>query len=120
MKNMFRLLCCYLIAAAFASCEKAIFSDNEEVVTLRFTPTFRDVTTRGVDAANYFSKLNIQMFDADGNKVFEQVKTQTREDANFGHVSCMLSEGSYTVVAVGHSSIRSATIKSPFISQNIC
>lgn len=93
-------------------CEKPIVSDEEEgSVTLTFQPTFKD-TTRGVSTGNYFSKLNVQLFDADGEKVFDKVKTQTKDDDDFGSLSLKLQPGTYWVVAVGHSSKNSATIKS--------
>ena len=105
------------ICIIFASCEKPVLPEDEGNVTFDFVLTQQDITRATVTLGDYFEKMNMQLFDADGNKVFEQVKTQTREDANFGHFSCILSEGTYTAVAVGHSSIRSATIKSPFMVQ---
>ena len=114
---MKKILFICAICIIFASCEKPVLPEDEGNVTFDFGLTQKDITRATVTLGDYFEKMNMQLFDADGNKVFEQVKTQTREDANFGHVSCMLSEGSYTVVAVGHSSIRSATIKSPFMVQ---
>ena len=57
------------------------------------------------------------MFDAWDDKAFSQVKTQTSDDSGFGSIACQLQEGAYTVVAVGHSSIKSATIKSPQMVQ---
>ena len=111
----FRLLCGYLIAALLlASCEKPVL-DGSTVesgnVTITFEPTNRDLT-RGT-AVTAFTKLNVQLFDADGEKVFEKVKTQLSTDDDFCTMSLKLSEGTYTVVAVGHSSHNSATIKSP-------
>jgi hypothetical protein len=117
MKNLFCFVCWCVASVLFTSCEKQIISDDEEMVTLKFTPTFRDVTTRGVDAANYFSKLNIQMFDADGNKVWDKVKTQTKDEEGFGTLSIKIKPGTYWIVAVGHSSTVSATIKSPEVVQ---
>ena len=83
------------------------------------TLTFRTTTaerTRGA-CAEYFQKLNVQVFDATGAKVFDKVKTQTSADADFGSLSVQLGDGTYTVVAVGHSSSVSATIKSPTVCQ---
>lgn len=117
MKNLFCFVCCCVAAVLFTSCEKQIISDDEEMVKLKFTPTFRDVTTRGADAANYFSKLNIQMFDADGEKVWDKVKTQTKDEECFGTLSVKIKPGTYWIVAVGHSSTVSATIKSPEVVQ---
>lgn len=96
------------------ACEKAIAPENrpEGNVTLHFSMTNADPTTRALSAA-YFSKLNIMLFDADGERVFDRVKTQTADDDDWGTLSLKLTAGTYTVVAVGHSSHNSATIKSP-------
>ena len=101
-----------------SSCEKAIVPEAsaEGNVTLRFSMTNADPTTRALSAA-YFSKLNIMLFDADGERVFDRVKTQTADDDDWGTLSLKLTAGTYTVVAVGHSSHNSATIKSPEVVQ---
>lgn len=119
MKN-FRLLCCCLIAASvLASCEKPVIDgspvESSGNITLTFEPTRKDFT-RGT-ATTAFSKLNVQLFDKNGEKVFEKVKTQVSTDDDFLTMSLKLSDGTYTVVAVGHSSHNSATIKSPEVVQ---
>lgn len=111
----FRLLCGYLIAALLlASCEKPVL-DGSPVesgnVTLTFEPTRKDYT-RGT-TVTAFTKLNVQLFDKNGEKVFEKVKTQLSTDDDFCTMSLKLTAGTYTIVAVGHSSHNSATIKSP-------
>ena len=100
------------------ACEKAIAPENrpDGNVTLHFSMTNADPTTRALSAA-YFSKLNIMLFDADGERVFDRVKTQTADDDDWGTLSLKLTAGTYTVVAVGHSSHNSATIKSPEVVQ---
>ena len=123
MKTKFYLLCCCLTAAlALTACEKPVFPEGETSgttaggnVTLTFEPTRKDYT-RGT-ATTAFSKLNVQLFDKNGEKVFEKVKTQVSTDDDFLTMSLKLSEGTYTVVAVGHSSHNSATIKSPDVVQ---
>ena len=115
----FRLLCGYLIAALILdSCEKPVI-DNSTVengnVTLTFEPTRKDYT-RGT-AVTAFSKLNVMLFDAQGNRVFDKVKTQLSTDEDFCTLSLQLTAGTYWVVAVGHSSTISATIKSPEVVQ---
>ena len=99
------------------SCEKTIMPEDapDGNVTLTFTASNSDVTRSAI--SGYFSKLNVQMFDTNGDKVFSQVKTQISTDADFGTLSCQLAAGTYTVVAVGHSSAVSATIKSPTVCQ---
>lgn len=103
----------FLLAAMVVSCEKMVLTDGDtDNVTITFTAMNK---TRGV--AEYFQKLNVQLFDEDGEKVFDKVKTQLSTDDDFGQMSMSLSEGDYTIVAVGHSSIKSATIKSPVMVQ---
>lgn len=106
------------ISMALVACEKPILDDgtkdNTANVRLTFTASNSDAVTRAAttNLGLYFQKLNIQVFDAWGEKAFSTMKTQTSDDAGFGSLSCQLQEGTYTVVAVGHSSIKSATIKS--------
>jgi len=105
------------LTIALTSCEKQIFPDAADAdnVTLTFTPTFRDVT-RGT-SVTAFKKLNVMLFDAQGNRVFDKVRTQLSSDEDFCTLSLQLTAGTYWVVAVGHSSTISATIKSPEVVQ---
>ena len=104
-----------LVAVLLTACEKAMIDGSDDaVVKLTFQPTSQDLTRTTV---TQFSKLNIQIFDKDGAKVFDKVKTQTKDDDDFCTLSVKLSDGTYTVVAVGHSSTISATIKSPTVCQ---
>lgn len=113
------LVCCNIIAALTllsSSCETpSIDNASTDIIRLKFLPTTKDATR--LDASNYFTKLNIQLFDSEGNRVFDKVKTQTTDDPNFGTISLKLSTGTYTIVAVGYSSKISATIKSPTVCQ---
>ena len=110
-----------LLAFALTSCEAPQLIDQKPDTTdsgnavLQFTATPSPVfqTRGGVYIGDYFTKLNVMLFNADGNKVFDKVKTQTTADDGFGTLSLEIAEGTYTVVAVGHSSVNSATIKSP-------
>lgn len=105
------LTMCILLNA----CEKVVL-DDDGGTRLRFIPTTAD--TRGaVYIGDYFSRLAVQLFDQDGNKVFSQSKTQTREDDDFGTINVGLTAGTYTVVAVGHSSPVTPTIKSTELVQ---
>jgi hypothetical protein len=106
------------------ACEKAILPDGESsgttagTVTLEFTTMNTDYTMRAVSGiAAHASRLNVQLFDEDGQKVFSSVRTQRKDDDDFGRLSVELADGVYTVVAVAHSSARSATIKSPSVVQ---
>ena len=111
MKQLIFSLFAFTVLSA---CEKPVI-DGSPVesgnVTLTFEPTTRDLT-RGT-AVTVFTKLNVQLFDKNGEKVFSQMKTQLSTDDDFCRMSLNLSEGTYIVVAVGHSSHNSATIKSP-------
>lgn len=99
-----------------AACEKPPIIADAGETRLRFIPTTAD--TRGtVSIGDYFSRLAVQMFDSEGNKVFSQSKTQTRDDSDFGTLSVGLRAGTYTIVAVGHSSPVTPTIKSTELVQ---
>ena len=105
---------CLLLAA----CEKQMTNDSDGGTRLHFVPTTADMQTRGtVSIGDYFSRLAVQLFDADGNKVFSQSKTQTQDDDDFGTLNVGLTAGTYTVVAVGHSSPVTPTIKSTELVQ---
>lgn len=125
--TIIRSVCCCITATLMlVSCEKPILdtedsndADRQGNVSLTFTASNGDMQMRSVtdDLLAYFQKLNVMVFDAWGEKVFSSVRTQTSVDADFGSLSCQLQEGVYTVVAVGHSSVKSATIKSPQMVQ---
>ena len=109
-----------MTAVLMTGCEKPILPDvdtvdGDEGVQLRFM--MGGEMRGGSDIAAHASKLNVQLFDEEGQKVFSTVKTQTKDDYNFGRLSVELADGIYTVVAVAHSSARSATIKSPEVVQ---
>lgn len=109
--RQFLLLIAVLILSA---CEKPVMdedNDGNSSILLTFVPTVKDATR--ANPANYISKINIQLFDINGQKVFDKVKTQNSDDSDFCSLSITLNPGTYTVVAVGHSSKISATIKSP-------
>ena len=120
MKTPIRTVCCYTIAALMlTSCEKAVLpaaDPSSESVTITFQANFSDIT-RGTSISGYFTKLNVQLFTTDGQKVLDKVKTQTADSEDFGTMSLKLTPGTYTVVAVGHSSKVSASIKSPEVCQ---
>ena len=106
-----------MAAILLLSCEAPVVGDDaDDNVSLAFVPVFHD-RTRVANPANYFSKLNIQIFDKDGAKVFDKVRTQLADDDDFCKLSLKLKPGTYTVVSVGHSSTISATIKSPTACQ---
>ena len=89
--------------------------NDSDAVKLTFQPVFRDTTRGSVSGA--FTKLNVMLFNTDGTKIWDRIKSQSVADADFGTMSVKLSAGTYTVVAVGHSSKVAATIKSPDVVQ---
>ena len=103
----------FALPLILASCEKPMIPDTAGNCRLSFSIASGTPSTRGnVNIGDYFSKLNVMLFDDEGNKVLDKVYAQTSDDDGFGSPSFALSEGSYWVVAVGHSSKRAATIKS--------
>lgn len=93
-----------------ASCTD--FLKEQHNTILHFSPYVQEPFTKAAPG-EVFSKLNVMMFDSAGEKVFDKVKTQQSDEEGFGTLAITLPEGIYTVVAVGHSSKVSATIKSP-------
>lgn len=118
-RTMDKVVAVVLAGVVMAGCEKPILPDVETsgtgAVTLEFMAG--GVTRSASGIAAYASKLNVQLFDEDGQKVFSTVRTQTKDDDDFGRLAVELADGVYTVVAVAHSSARSATIKSPEVVQ---
>lgn len=136
MKKIFCFVC-GCITAALTACEKPILGDDEGTtaprgnVVLTFSASgaqtraatvpggFADGSTRAATPAigSYFTKLNVMLFNDDGTKYFDKVRTQYSTDEDFGQMALTLPAGEYTVIAVGHSSAKSATIKSPEMVQ---
>ena len=114
---MKKLIMMAIAVCLMTACEKDIDQNDDGNVHLTFVPTTHDVTRGTVSIGDYFSRLAVQMFDADGNRVFDVVKTQSRDDDDFGTLNVGLTAGTYTVVAVGHSSPMTPTIKSPEMVQ---
>ena len=114
---MRKLFCLLLAAVALTACEKTLlgdgFNDPDGNVTLTFSAVGAQTRATNVTIGDYYQKLNVMLFNEDGTRYFEKVRTQYAADENFGQMSLALPAGEYTVVAVGHSSVKSATIKSP-------
>ena len=112
MKPLFRLFFfVFVLVTLVASCEKldaSLPSKGGKNLTLSFSA---DAATRATPA-ECFTKLHLMLFDQYGSKAFTQAKTQNAGDENFGTFSIAVGEGTYTVVAVGHSSPVAASIKS--------
>lgn len=109
MKKLFSSIICVLM---LVSCSDFLGKDTGNV-TLKFSPYTQVPNTKAVALEDVFSKLNIMIFDNAGNKVLTSMKTQIAGDDDFGTASFSLEDGTYTVVAVGHSNTKNATITSP-------
>ena len=101
-----RRLALALVALSLVACN---YDQPQEPMRMLFAPA-------AGSPSECFSKLNVQLFDSTGAKVFSKVKVQNTGDSGFGSLAVDLS-GTYTVVAVGHSCANSATIKSPQLVQ---
>ena len=101
-----------LLAAMLALASCSDFLKEQGNVVLRFSPYTQESFTKAIPASDVFSKLNVMLFTSDGEKALEKVKTQGADEDGFGMLELTLAEGTYYVVAVGHSSKVSATIKS--------
>ena len=99
------------------SCERPLIpegytGDDDVTLNCEVLNITRGDTARSSRCSQYFSKIALQVFDASGQKVLSKALTQTTSDATFGTLGVQLAEGRYWVVAVGHSSIVSPSIKS--------
>ncbi len=129
MKKIFRSVCCVVVAAIFASCEKLTLDEtssgsnepNGNAVLTFAVSTSDAVTTRAGTAtalSSYAQRLAVMLFTPSGERAFTTVKTQTAEkDDGFGTMALSLAPGDYTLVAVAHSSAVTPTIKSPQMVQ---
>lgn len=123
MKTIKNFCALCAISMALTACEKPIL-DSEDIndeptgnVVLTFNASGAQTRAATPAIGDYFTKLNVMLFNEDGTKYFDKVRTQYSTDENFGQMSLTLPAGEYTVVAVGHSSVKSATIKSPEMVQ---
>ena len=105
--------------AILSSCTNGLHTDAEYDDTCEVVLSFQTeaVTRASANPEDYFSKINLQLFNEAGDKVFNTVKTQTKDEQSFGSFTLSLAPGKYTVVCVGHSSAKSATIKSATMVQ---
>lgn len=114
-------LCAMLAVVLLASCEKAIFDQDENEATgdangnLRVSVyqieqmPFASMTRSAV--TDYCNRLNFAIYEMDGSRV-KQVN-QTSDKAGFGTASFLLEEGEYQLVVVAHSSKGNPTMTNP-------
>lgn len=113
---MRKVLYIAILLLAVLACEKMTVGTEEGTeeqgnVVLHFSAFQTDMQTRAIQpVSSVFSKLAIMMFDSEGNKVFSKTKTQSNDEDNFGTVVLSTGEGTYTLIAVGHSGYNTPSI----------
>ena len=110
MRTYYSFMAMVLTVMLLASCESFM---PQRGVTVKFEigePETKAVTT---DIADHATKLNVMLFDVEGNKVLSKVISQTNDNAEFGNVHIDVEDGEYILVGVAHSSPTNATITSP-------
>lgn len=115
--------CAMLAVVVLASCEKALFDQEEtsgdssgdpngnltvsvyQIEQMPFTSMTRAAVT------DYCNRLNFAIYEMDGSRV-KQVN-QTSDNAGFGTASFSLEEGEYQLVVLAHSSNGNPTMTNP-------
>lgn len=117
-----KLLFSILLVCLLAGCEKGYMGEEESIidpqgnVTLRVTAFEQmpfdelNIGSRATTVSNVCTRLNFAVFSGS-----ERVKSFAQKvgDTDFGTVSMSLAEGTYTVVAIAHSSDKSVSITDP-------
>ena len=122
-------LCAMLAVVLLASCEKAIFDQEEtsgdadgnltvsvyQIEQMPFASMTRGSETHraGTRAAvtDYCNRLNFAIYEMDGSRV--KLVNQTSDKAGFGTASFSLEEGEYQLVVLAHSSNGNPTMTNP-------
>lgn len=124
-----RLLAMALLSLSLLSCEKAIFSEEEEnkeqtekkegEVRVKITvggfeqvafDMPGDAPRRAKAVGEVCSRIDFAMFDGDSSYEF---LGQTSDDSDFGTFSLDLPKGTYEAVMIAHNGLGSAKISSP-------
>lgn len=101
----------YLLLAIMLlpSCNVFIPEDpNERVFSFRLMGTKAD----SPPLDELVSKIQMMLFDMEGNKVLPKIVTQNVGDNDFGKIHLSVEPGNYILVGVGHSGLATATIES--------
>ncbi len=122
MKHPVRLFILVLVSSLFASCQKAVFEEDDgggkkDGVALRFQVTqFEQMpfgvneATRATDIGKTCTRLNFAVYQK-GTRV-EQIN-QLSTDDGFGSVNLTLTTGKYLLVVLAHSCEGNATMTDP-------
>ena len=120
MKRLFTLL---IVTITLTACEKPLTTETNQGPTGNLVLSFNTPwsgTTRGAtgNLSDHFEKLAVMLFNAEtGERALSTVKTQTVTDESFGTLTLSATPGNYSLVAVGHSSVKTPTLKSPVMVQ---
>ena len=107
------------VTTAFSACEKMTVAPTDDDgqdanVTLHFG-IYQQQDFAGTRSAETLtdqcSKLSVAIFRSDGSKAKSVLQNTDQDD--FGTVAVSLAEGTYTVVAVAHNGLGTATVTSP-------
>ena len=110
-----------LLSFLIISCEKPIIpSENESTskgnVILHFSPYLQSNFTRSTANVAY-TKVNVMLFNkGTSTRAFDKIKTQSIDDEGFGTMVISVPAGQYDILAVGHSSHKSATLAKDKVS----
>ena len=107
----------FVLAIILVACEKPLIQETGEGndpkgnVILQFsTYSSGSFTRAATDITEVVSRLNVGIFDSDGNSV--KTIAQKNGDTGYGTVAISLTEGDYTVVALGHNKENSVAANS--------
>ena len=97
---MRKLVYIFSLIILLTSCEKEILDEVKNKsgggVTIKFSPS------------DYFSRLNVSIFDSIGNKVASDAQRST--DKNYGLIELDLPNGKYRIAAILHNTEKSVSI----------
>ena len=113
-RNLFLALAVGMLLASCSSENEEVRMNNEESVTIRFSPYEMEAMTRSTTSiADYVTHLDLWL--SDGSQTTEV--HQTSADAGFGTVAVTLDKTkTYTLTAVGHRGSDAATLSGSVLS----
>jgi len=118
MKSIFHCLFALLLVL-LAGCEQPVITDTENTTVKKGNLTLSILEIEHTDfaaltrsaASDVCNHLNFAVYDAGGTRVKQT--NQKLGDSDFGTVTFQLPEGTYTIVALAHSSNGNPTMTNP-------
>jgi len=107
MKQIFLFLSALLLAA----CSKTVIDDTNTDNDLSTLIIHIHANSTRANLSDIFSRINIALFNEDGERV--KTVSQTSSDGSFGLTQVSAQPGNYTLVIMAHSCNGSATITAP-------